>query len=97
MLVAAFAVLLVGLAALVLVWRKAFQSVSIKAGSLEASLDAVKQSVEQINTAVNHVAPGSPTLVQRVADTEQKIDYLVQAVEAIGQHVGCAINKPGGK
>ena len=97
MLVAAFAVLLVGLAALVLVWRKAFQSVSIKAGSLEASLDAVKQSVEQINTAVNHVVPGSPTLVQRVADTEQKIDYLVQAVEAIGQHVGCAINKPGGK
>jgi hypothetical protein len=103
MLVASIAVLCVGMAALLLVWRKAFDRITLKAGSVEASLeavgkmtaslDAVKESVEQINTAVNHVPRGSPTLVQRVTDTEAKVDYLVRAVEAIGQHVGCSLEK----
>jgi uncharacterized protein YoxC len=92
MLIASVAVLCVGMAALLLVWRRAFQRVTVKAGSMEASLEAVKKSVEQINTAVNHVPLGSPTLVQRVTDTEKKVDYLVRAVEAIGQHVGCSLD-----
>jgi uncharacterized protein YoxC len=93
MFIASIAILCIGMAALLLVWRRAFQRVTVKAGSMEASLEAVKKSVEQINTAVNHVPAGSPTLVQRVTDTETKIDYLVRAVEAIGQHVGCSLEK----
>lgn len=89
MLVAAVAVLMVGLAALLLVWRKAFQSVTVKAGSMEASLRAVEKDVAQINRAVNHVSEGSPTLVQRVTETEAKIDTLLRRVDAIGKHVGC--------
>jgi uncharacterized protein YoxC len=89
MFVAALAVLMVGFAALLLVWRKAFQSVTVKAGSMEASLRAVEKDVAQINKAVNHVPEGSPTLVQRVAETEAKIDALLRRVDAIGQHVGC--------
>lgn len=92
LLIASVAVLCVGMAALLLVWRRAFQRVTVKAGSMEASLEAVKKGVDQINHAVNHAPAGSPTLVQRVAETEAKIDYLVRAVEAVGQHVGCSFD-----
>jgi hypothetical protein len=92
MFVGAVAVLLIGMAALLLVWRRGFQRVTVRAGSMEASLEAVKKGVEQINTAVNHVPAGSATLVERVTHTEAKVDYLVRAVEAVGQHVGCRLD-----
>jgi hypothetical protein len=42
MFIASVAILCIGMAALLLVWRRAFQRVTVKAGSMEASLEAGK-------------------------------------------------------
>jgi hypothetical protein len=47
------------------------------------------RETSQINRAVNHVRPGSPTLVKRVEQVETKVDWVVDSMSAIATHVGC--------
>lgn len=52
------------------------------------------RETSQINRAVNHVRPGSPTLVKRVEHVETKVDWVVDSVSAIATHVGCHLPSP---
>lgn len=78
--------------------RKQFGAFSVRAGSMEAKLTAMSQSVEQINTAVNHVPAGTPTLVSRVAETEKRMERMEEhqhwerrALQGIATHVGVEV------
>jgi hypothetical protein len=47
-----------------------------------------RRNSEQINRAVNHVPPGSPTLIARVVSVEKNQDWQGDCIIAIAQHVG---------
>jgi hypothetical protein len=88
MIIGAVAGLVVATAVAVLIYRKGFDRFDVKVGAMQASLKAVEKNVQDINTAVNHVPLGSPTLVQRVVKIEE-------AVHKIAIHVGCDLNNKG--
>lgn len=50
-----------------------------------------RRNSEQINRAVNHVAPGSPTLVQRVGNLEASSRWQGECIVAIAHHVGAPL------
>ena len=57
-----------------------------------------RRDVRQINRAVNHVAPGEPTLIQRVrdiqADNHEFRLWSAQAIARIAQEVGARLDPP---
>lgn len=96
-----FAVLILGL-----LIRRQFKSFDVRFGNMGATLSGIEGKVEQVNTAVNNVPTGSPTLVARVIRLEEGHDQMIshleshqswerQALKEIADHVG--VNLPAGK
>lgn len=79
----AAAALVVAVAILLLVWRRALDRIAAKAGPFTVEVDAVRKldnianHVEQINNAVNHVEAGEPPLVERVRTIERQLSAVV--------------------
>lgn len=63
-----------------------------------AMLVRQKKSIDQISTAVNHVSPGEPTLIQRVrdiqADNRDFRQWTHESIKAIALQVGAEIKDP---
>ena len=96
-----FAVLILGL-----LIRRQFKSFDVRMGNMGATLTGIDTKVEAVNTAVNNVPAGEPTLIARVQRLEahhEKLEvYLEQhqtweraALQEIADHVGVKI--PSGR
>jgi hypothetical protein len=59
--------------------------------SLLINSHRTRRNSEQINRAVNHVAPGSPTLVQRVGNLEVQSGWQGDCIVSIARHVGAPL------
>lgn len=89
---AALALVLVGAGFLILVWRKGFSELSFTAGKVNAKLIARKleehtASQERIERAVNHTAPGTPPLIDRVMKIEAQQDKQMEMLERIARRL----------
>lgn len=94
-LVIAIAVLII---VVYLVIRRQFKSFDVRMGTMSATLTGIETSVEQVNTAVNNVPDGAPTLIHRVQCTEEKIELMEEhqhwerhALQALASHVGAVL------
>lgn len=75
----------------VLVWRKGFGKLTVKAGPVSLDLSAVErverkvdktlEHVAAVNHAVNNVPKGTPPMVQRVGRLEERMDHTHQTLE----------------
>jgi hypothetical protein len=72
--------------------------VKIELDTIRSEIREVREGVDEIGTAVNHSAPGVPTLVKRVETIEGKIDgidqtqrYLLLGVRLTAAHVGARL------
>jgi hypothetical protein len=73
----------------------------VKAGPVSVELSAVKalaetvqtvaKHVETINTAVNHVEPGAPTLRERVETIDKRQEWTIDALHLIAERVGVSL------
>lgn len=70
------AVLVVALAVLLLIWRRAFSRVDFRVGAMHATLEAVAQKVEGIDHAVNQRPHGEPTMSDDVRVVRREIGIL---------------------
>ena len=84
---AAAGVMVGGMVVWRMVGRKAFQSLSVKAGPVQIELQAVraalaevKSDTAEINASVNGVKPGAPKLRQTAERTARTVDYLTTVV-----------------
>jgi hypothetical protein len=59
--------------------------------SLLINSHRTRRNSEQINRAVNHVPPGSPTLIARVVSVEKNQDWQGECIVAIARHVGATL------
>jgi hypothetical protein len=94
---AAAAAVVVAIALVTLIVRKAFGSLIVKAGPVSVELQAVKAlaetvqtvaaHVETINTAVNHVAAGAPTIRERVETIDRRQEWTIEALHLIAERV----------
>lgn len=87
-----------------LIWRNKIQSMSVKAGPVQATMDLtqlhdrlerIEKGVEEVNVSVNHRAAGDPTLVARVTTIEAHVkalgpvlDWQSETLRSIAHHVG---------
>jgi hypothetical protein len=88
----------------ILVWKNKISRFRIKAGPVTADLNlnrlqedlkVIKESVAEVNKAVNHQKTGEPTLVDRVKNIEARLQegnknfhYQNECLRAIANHVG---------
>jgi hypothetical protein len=86
----------------ILIWKNKISRFKIKAGPVTADLgllrqdlDVIKESVAQVNKAVNHQRTGEPTLVERVKNIEARLEegsknfsFQTDCLRAIANHVG---------
>lgn len=87
------AVIALGGALFLLVWRKAMSRVTLKAGPVSLDMaaidrvlevtEATHEQVTAINRQVNHVPPDAPTLQDRITTIEQQIVTFAEAQLAI--------------
>lgn len=86
--------LVIGLA----MWRKI--PISLRGGpvavdvSVAKQLEQIQTDVSKINTAVNNVPKGDPTLISRVERMEMLVQWQADATHKIAAHVGCPIEEP---
>jgi uncharacterized protein YoxC len=78
-----------------LIIRRQFHSFDVRMGTMSATLTGIDEKVELVNTAVNHVEPGTPTLVSRVGTAEHRLCEIEHhqswergALRAVARHVG---------
>lgn len=77
-------VILAGVALLRLVIQKGFGSLSLKAGPVSLDVKAaerIEQKIDQINNAVNHVAPGTPAIPERLSTIEGQLAAIVARLD----------------
>lgn len=62
--------------------------------SVTKQLERIQTEVSKINTAVNNVPKGDPTLISRVERMEELQHWQVGAMQQIAAHVGSVIADP---
>ncbi len=92
------AVIVIGLLFALAMWRKI--PISLRGGpvtvdvSVTKQLERIQTEVTKINTAVNNVPKGDPTLISRVERMEELQHWQVGAMQQIAAHVGSVIADP---
>lgn len=98
----ASAVMVVGIAVLALVGRRAFQSLIVKAGPVSVELSAVERlhervehvarTADAINNAVNDVNPSEPKLRETVERLGQLSDWQCKALHVLARASGVELS-----
>ena len=89
--VGAVAGLIVAVSAGKVMWTRQWKTISASVGDIKVTLDQAAGQVDKINTAVNNVPGGDPTLVQRVATLEIGQQWEHTALHIIASQIGVTL------